>query len=415
VARIEHPNVIEIVDFGRTPSGSPFLVMELLKGESLDHLLKRDGPMRWERAKAIGLQLIAALSAAHSAGVLHRDVKPGNVWIRPTASGERCKLLDFGISQVHALGNEEKAVTQAGTLIGTPAYMSPEQIHGNTADPRSDIYSVGAVLHAMLAGEGPYDGSTTAETLYRQLFEEPIPLRSTAQGPEIPPSFEAVVLRCLRKHPELRFPTMLDLKAALEGVDKGARLTVVPSEVLPQPAPELRQRYQTQWAVQPGVPAVEPAPVATESNTGRVVTLAVGLTFAVACCASVAALVVAPELLGDTPGDVTENAPAAEEPMKAGAAPKVAAPPWVPVVPIPAPPETAPAEDVTEPPADDVEAEAEPPAPVRTPKPRKHRAKKRKQEKPSEPPPPEPAPLPRKNEAKKKSRVEDDIREVTFD
>ncbi len=256
IGRIEHDNVIDILDCGRTHSGATFIVMELLRGETLAALVAREGPLPWSRVGPIARELASALATAHANGVIHRDVKPANVIIVPGKDGLRCKLIDFGIAKLTSLGPEGVALTKTGMVFGTPAYMSPEQAHGRRVDERTDVYSLGGLVHFLLAGRGPFDAPTPAEVLYRHLYVEAPALRSVVPTARVPEAVEAIVLRCLRKDPALRFQTMTELEHALAGVESTAPITQVPIEQLAAPPAVLQAR----WGDATLFPSVDTAP-----------------------------------------------------------------------------------------------------------------------------------------------------------
>ena len=222
VAALSHPGILGIFDFG-TFEGTTFAVMELLEGETLRDRL-RAGPLPPRKAVDFACQITQALAAAHGKGIVHRDLKPENLWI--TQAG-RLKILDFGLSRQlpAALGasGRSQLPTQAlatgsepGLLLGTVGYMSPEQVKGEPADARSDIFSFGVVLYEMLSGSTPFKGDTPVQTLNAILEHEPVELVTT-KG-DLPPALERIVFHCLEKHPEARFQSARDLGFALSAL-----------------------------------------------------------------------------------------------------------------------------------------------------------------------------------------------------
>ncbi|HUM13080.1 MAG TPA: protein kinase [Myxococcaceae bacterium] len=217
---LNHPNVVVVYDVG-VHDGAPYLVTELLEGESLRQRMTR-GRVPPATALDWGIQLAHGLAAAHRRGIVHRDVKPDNVFI---AAGGQVKLLDFGIAKLaeevragpHAMMDATVtpagASTRTGSVLGTPGYMSPEQVRGEPVDSRTDIFSLGTVLHELLSGERAFPGASLVESGYAILNQEPPPLPST-----VPPAVGQVVLRCLQKEPESRFQSATDLAFALEVV-----------------------------------------------------------------------------------------------------------------------------------------------------------------------------------------------------
>jgi hypothetical protein len=205
---IKHPGIVEIYDFGFAADGSAYIVMELLVGEPLADRLRR-GRLPAVVAAHLTRQTAVALGAAHQAGIVHRDLKPDNIYLVPdaeTAIGERVKLLDFGIAKLGDAGAGALARTSAGTILGTPYYMAPEQCRGDTAlDHRADLYALGCVLYEMLAGRPPFTGEAAGAILGAHLHVAPTPLRHLA--PDAPPELESLVMRLLAKEPAARPPS----------------------------------------------------------------------------------------------------------------------------------------------------------------------------------------------------------------
>jgi serine/threonine protein kinase len=209
--QIRHPNVVQVFEFGRTTLDGTdlyYLTMELLNGKDLGAWLREQKPAALADVLRIGLQLCDALKEAHGAGVIHRDIKPQNIFVEPN---DQVKLMDFGISRITSL----PSVTQGGKLIGTPRYMSPEQIHGKASpDHRSDIYSLGIVLYELCTRRKPFDGDNTIEIAMKQLQE--VPQRPRDLNPRVLAALDRVIMRCLEKEPERRYQTAAELRAALE-------------------------------------------------------------------------------------------------------------------------------------------------------------------------------------------------------
>lgn len=211
-ARIQHPNVVDIYDVG-VEGEITYLVMELLDGEDLGDLLKRMGPLSPQSAADIMLPVCAALSAAHEESVVHRDLKPGNIFIARDVHGTvRPKVLDFGISKI--IDNPMDGLTTTGAILGTPYYMSPEQAHGGkTLDHRSDVYSLGVILYQCITGSRPFVADSMYQVLHKIVageFERPTVLKG-----DLDPSFEAVVMKSMGSKPEDRFQTVTELGAAI--------------------------------------------------------------------------------------------------------------------------------------------------------------------------------------------------------
>ncbi len=220
--RISHRNVVAALDFGRIEDGAYYLVLEYVAGETLTAVLDRG--RRWPLAQAlvVAIQIAAALEAAHAEGVIHRDLKPDNVMVLREGDGELLvKVLDFGIAKLWpgASSEELHAITQTGTVLGTPEYMAPEQATGEGADVRSDLYSLGVVLYRMLAGRPPFHGDTVQATLMLQVSAEPPPLPESLPAP-----LRAVVSRLLAKAPELRPATAGEVRQVLSACLDGLPL-----------------------------------------------------------------------------------------------------------------------------------------------------------------------------------------------
>ena len=212
VTKIGNEHIISIHDFGMTPEGDHFYIMEYLEGQTLAQVLAKDTVLPVMRALHIGAQVGAALAAAHAAGVIHRDLKPDNVMLTPRLGDpDFVVLLDFGLAKMFIGGGQSAVKTAAGVLLGTPQYMSPEacESRGNL-DHRTDIYALGILLFQMMTGMLPFDGETMGEVLVKQVTQLPPPPR--VLNPRIPQSVVQILLRCLAKSPDSRFPTMIALR-----------------------------------------------------------------------------------------------------------------------------------------------------------------------------------------------------------
>ncbi|MBN9120008.1 MAG: serine/threonine protein kinase [Planctomycetes bacterium] len=221
VTRLTHFNTVRIYDYGRGDDGSFYYVMEFLDGPPLDRLVKERGPLCPGRAVYLLRQLCGALFEAHAAGLVHRDLKPGNILVA-ALGGQRdvAKLLDFGLVQDHSATASDDRITRAGTVLGTPSYMCPEQAAGEPVDPRGDIYSLGAVAFFVLTGRPPFDGTTVGKLLTAHLTQPAPDVR--AFRPEIPADLAAVVAKCLAKDPKDRFQSTTELESALAACACGA-------------------------------------------------------------------------------------------------------------------------------------------------------------------------------------------------
>ncbi|MFL6199815.1 MAG: protein kinase domain-containing protein, partial [Thermoanaerobaculia bacterium] len=207
--RITHPNVLRTHDFGEI-EGLPYISMEYVRGVTLRYLLDQTHRLPFSAGLRLAKQLCAGLGAAHAQGVMHRDIKPENLILEPTGNA---KLMDFGIARPIKRA-EAAGQTEAGFIVGTPLYLSPEQLEGRDVDARADIYSTGVVLYEIFTGELPFNAPSAVEIMLKHL-REPAPSPRT-HWPEIPPKLEAIILRCLEKDPEARYRTVDDLHKDLE-------------------------------------------------------------------------------------------------------------------------------------------------------------------------------------------------------
>ncbi len=218
-ANIDHPNICSASDFGRMDDGAFFLVMEYLEGQTLEEFIEGQAPLAAERAVDIAAQICAALDRAHELDIVHRDLKPENIMLLPRDDGgDLVKILDFGVAKVRLTDEHEQAqLTKAGTVWGTPCYMSPEQAAGGDVDGRSDLYSVGVILFEMLAGRPPFVDDNPARVMALHLTAEPPALSDVADTADIPAHLEALVMRLLAKNPADRPATADRLRQYLLG------------------------------------------------------------------------------------------------------------------------------------------------------------------------------------------------------
>ena len=229
-ARIEHPNTIRVYDYGQIAEGGGqlFLAMELLGGKTLAQVLRDEHPLPLERQIKIASQIAKALIAAHAEGVVHRDLKPDNV-VLMDLYGERdfVKVLDFGIARFVAAAEDQK-LTAEGAVIGTPAYMSPEQVHGTGPDLRTDLYALGIIMFEMATGAVPFSAPTTLSLLVKHVQEAPPRPSELAPG-KVPAPLEQLILQCLAKDPDARPANASEVVRRLEaclplaGVGQGER------------------------------------------------------------------------------------------------------------------------------------------------------------------------------------------------
>ena len=216
---LNHPNIITIYEIANAGERD-FIAMELVQGQPLDQMIGQKG-LPFERAVTYAIQIADALAAAHAAGIVHRDLKPGNVMV---ADSGLVKVLDFGLAKLMPGATNDSGATETvlaasprtaeGTILGTVAYMAPEQAEGKPVDHRADIFSFGALLHEMLTGRRAFPGESTASTLAAVLTTEPAPLSTEVPG--LPAELTRIVSRCLRKLPDKRWQSIADVRIALE-------------------------------------------------------------------------------------------------------------------------------------------------------------------------------------------------------
>jgi len=246
VNRIGHENIVDITDLVKLPTGHTFIIMELLQGEDLAEIQKQcTTPMPLERAMRIAMQVCDALEAAHGQDVIHRDMKPDNIFI--VNDGKRrdfVKLLDFGVAKLLHEEENDGWKTAVGSVIGTPAYMSPEQATGIPVDRRSDIYSLGAIMYELFTGHPVFRAKSFGEFVVKHMNDEPVPPRELADAPKIPATLEAVILRCLEKDPAKRYQTVIELRDDLARATATVETVIKPSPMAADKAPTKRK---TRW------------------------------------------------------------------------------------------------------------------------------------------------------------------------
>ena len=233
--RCAHPNIVAIYDYA-VHEGNPFLAMEYVEGRNLGEVLSQTGRFAPADAVAVIGQVLDALACAHALGIVHRDVKPANILL--LADG-RVKMTDFGISRL-----DSSALTQAGSVIGTPSYMSPEQCLGDPVDARSDLFSAGVVLYELLSGERPFPGRNLTDVAFKVVNQDPPDL--LVRCPGLPQALVTAVRRGLAKHPEDRFASATEMAAALRRTP--AARSTEPADrtvVLPRPQPDFNEATLT--------------------------------------------------------------------------------------------------------------------------------------------------------------------------
>jgi serine/threonine protein kinase len=272
VAKLIHPNIVQVYDTG-IDEGRHYIVMEYVEGRSGAQILQRQGPLDAETTAEIGAQACAGLDYAHRRGIIHRDVKPGNLMVTggPVGGGEMTvKLTDFGIARAV----EQTRITQVGSVVGTAAYLSPEQVRGEEATPATDVYALGVVLYQFLTGRLPYEGSTLAELAVRQQNERPLP--PSTYNDEVPGPLGAAVLRALEGNPARRYASASELAGGLQLGLQGEDVTLplgdedTPTQMLggETATRHLDQTAQTEYRPapsptrRPAAQAPQPPPVA---------------------------------------------------------------------------------------------------------------------------------------------------------
>ena len=335
VAKLIHPNIVQVYDTG-VDEGRHYIVMEYVEGRSGAQILQSQGSLDAETAAEIGIQACAGLDYAHRRGIIHRDVKPGNLMIvgGPVGGGAHLavKLTDFGIARAI----EQTRITQVGSVVGTAAYLSPEQVRGEEATPATDVYALGVVLYQFLTGRLPYEGSTLAELAVRQQNERPLP--PSAYNDEVPEPIGLAVLRALEGDPSRRYASADELagglRLGLEGEDvtlplaEGTTRTRVlggesatsrldetgPTEYRPAPSPSRRPGPRAPRPQPPPPQPIAPRRPGAFSRFARLIMAAVAL---VLIAAAVAAAVIvatdkasgvrATEVAGDSVDKVVEE------------------------------------------------------------------------------------------------------------
>jgi tRNA A-37 threonylcarbamoyl transferase component Bud32 len=278
VAELQHPNTIQLYDYGTTEEGILYMVMEFVQGESLASILEKKGALDPARTQHIIQQICDALGEAHALGIVHRDLKPDNIVLTERAK-DWVKVLDFGIAKrSEAPDKAEAKLTQQGTVLGTPPYMSPEQFTGKPIDARSDIYSIGIMAYEMLAGTLPFSASTPWEWATQHMTVAPQPLTVTPNGAALPPAMGAAIMRSLSKDPAGRFSTtkeFFDAFSAGASVVQSGGTAIVPAGVAAAGAIDQKGKTQIGAPLEPsGAYGLSPmgAPLGAPGTAPGVVT-----------------------------------------------------------------------------------------------------------------------------------------------
>ncbi|HEY5946796.1 MAG TPA: serine/threonine-protein kinase, partial [Kofleriaceae bacterium] len=235
--RLDHPNIVGVSDFGTLDDGSLYLVMEALEGEPLGKRLEREKRIPWPEALSLIRAVLSGLKHAHDKGVVHRDVKPDNIFLARKDGSQIVKILDFGIAKLYAGNADDPATTRAGLTVGTPAYLSPEQAVGGAITPASDLYSTSVVLYEMLTGRAPFTDEDPLAMLRAHVSQDPPPFAEVAPDLELPPGIEVVINRGLAKVSAERISNALEYMQALDDAVRAAGYD--PMQAVPRSSSQL--------------------------------------------------------------------------------------------------------------------------------------------------------------------------------
>jgi len=271
-SRLAHKNVARVIDFGGGDQCAPYIVMELISGTRLDILRCEAGALDTRVAVDLCRQLLAALEAAHSAGVVHADIKTANVLVETLPDGVLlARLIDFGLARLL----DEPSQADARVLSGTPDYLAPELVQGGVPSVASDIYAAGVVLYELLTGSTPFGGGTSADILQRQLVDDVVPPTLRCPEQHVPPAIEAAIMRALAKAPRKRFATTTEFAASLEGPRPGATVPARHFARGTQPIAGFSTEATTRsWACELVLPASAESAIADVSESRRAVDVA---------------------------------------------------------------------------------------------------------------------------------------------
>ncbi len=271
VNAIRHPAIVDVFGFGTLPkTQQPYIVMDLLVGMSLDLHILTHGPMSMDEAVPLLDELLSALAAAHAVGVIHRDLKPGNVFVESKPDGKRgVKVIDFGLAKQSNRSGGSVHPTNPGTLLGTPAFMAPEQVAGGKVTPAADLYAVGGIAYQMLTTHLPHEGETALDVLTQKMQQQPVPAKSWQ--PSLSDELDAWVLNLLEREPEKRVQSAEEARRRLRRIADGrTKFNAVSTAVVPK-----RQWHDARTVLAPGMPMeVEMAPIRPSQSRGEVVTIA---------------------------------------------------------------------------------------------------------------------------------------------
>lgn len=242
VARLKHHNIVGLHDFDQMENGSLFIVMECMEGKSLRNVIARESPLEIVRVLRLGAQIAEGLAAAHRGGVIHRDIKPDNIMV---VEGDEIRVMDFGLAR------EAARETPSSVIVGSPAYMSPEQARGEVITASTDIYAMGVVLYEMLGGEVPFKGSTPEGVLRKHITETPPPIKQL--GRQLPTEVEKLVMQALEKKPESRPKSAQELAKRLKELEREPSVVGTPKAREKADAETVEIQKQTGWIKWAGV------------------------------------------------------------------------------------------------------------------------------------------------------------------
>lgn len=291
--RIAHPNAVNTFDAGTSEEGFAYIAMEYIEGEPLSQVIKAQAPLALDRVVRIAWQAAAALNAGHLLNVVHRDFKPDNVSLGRLADGsEQVKVLDFGVAKPTAVDPQVQDLTQAGYIVGTPQYLSPEQVKSEPTSPRSDIYSLAIVVYEMLTGALPFTGKSPQKQMFNRLLENPMSFDVVNPAVSLPPEVEMVVMKALSRNPDERHNSTVEfaneLAQAAHGGFAGQRAGATVVARVPAARPPAPSPYSP--AVNPPGPAAHPPPQKASSRQTVLILIALGSILALIALAALAYL-----------------------------------------------------------------------------------------------------------------------------
>jgi serine/threonine-protein kinase len=258
-SHIDHPNAVNIYDFGEAEDGIVYIAMEFIEGRPLSYLIEKEGALPLERVVRITYQAADALHAAHHIGIIHRDFKPDNIMIcQKQGRSDWVEVVDFGIAKRAAAEADNKALTQTGFILGTPQYMSPEQVAGEPLDLRSDLYSLAIVSYEMITGALPFGGNSPQSVMVNRLLQPPMPLRQVRPSLTLPPAVEGVIMRALARYPVDRYSSTMEFAEELDRASREQPGGARQQPARPAPSPQAPPIVQPQPPQRPNTYPVRP-------------------------------------------------------------------------------------------------------------------------------------------------------------